>query len=63
VHVLAVDPSYRLLTVQYPHGGTQTFKLALHTSMRGMEAGDSVAIRRVEVVTLDVLRRSSRRTP
>ena len=50
--VLVVDPSYRLLTVQYPDGGTETFKTALHTRMDGIEAGDSVTIRQVEVTEL-----------
>jgi hypothetical protein len=52
--VLVVDPSYRLLTVQYPDGGTETFKTALHTRMDGIQAGDSVAIREVEVTELHV---------
>lgn len=52
--VLLVDPSYRLLTVQDPNGGTETFKIRLHTRMQDIEAGDSVAIRTVEVVELRV---------
>lgn len=52
--VLIVDPSYRLLTVQYPNGGTETFKLALHTPMKDIAAGDSVAIRTPEVIHLRV---------
>lgn len=52
--VLVVDPSYRMLTVQYPDGGTDTFKVALHTQMNGIEAGDSVAIRQGEVTALRV---------
>ncbi|MHB8815225.1 MAG: hypothetical protein ACYDAE_18390 [Steroidobacteraceae bacterium] len=54
--VLVVDPSYRLLTVQYPDGGTETFKTALHTRMDDIEAGDSVAIRQIEVTELHVWR-------
>lgn len=54
--VLAVDPSYRLLTVQYPNGRADTFKVALHTRMSGIEAGDAVAIRQVEVTGLHVQR-------
>jgi len=54
--VLVVDPSYRLLTVQYPTGGTDTFKVALNTQMRGIEAGDAVAIRQAEVTALRVQR-------
>jgi hypothetical protein len=58
--VLAADPSYRLLTVQYANGETETFKLGLHTRMTDIEAGDSVTIRPVEVVKLRVRRHSSR---
>lgn len=54
--VLVVDPSYRLLTVQYPNGETETFKTALHTRMDDLEAGDAVAIREVEVTELHVWR-------
>lgn len=54
--VLVVDPSYRLLTVQYPNGGADTFKIALHTRMSGIEAGDAVAVRRAEVTGLHVQR-------
>ena len=59
--VLAVDPSYRLLTVQYPNGGTETFKVGLHTQMHAIEAGDSVVIRPVEVIELRVHRHRNRR--
>jgi hypothetical protein len=55
--VLGADPSYRLLTVQYLAGGTETFKIGLHTRMQGIEAGDSVAIRCVKAVRLRVRRR------
>lgn len=48
-HVLIVDRSYRLLTVQYPNGSRETFKVGLRMPMNGIEAGDSVAIRPVEV--------------
>ena len=58
--VLVVDPSYRLLTVQYPNGRTEIFKLGLHTRMEGIEAGDSVTIRPVEVIEMRVQRRSNR---
>jgi hypothetical protein len=50
--VLVVEPSYRLLTVQYPNGGTETFKITLHTPMKGIEAGDSIVIRAPEVIDL-----------
>src|SRR5215472_8456431 len=50
--VLMVDPSYRLLTLQYPDGQNETFKVGLHGKLREMEAGDAVVIRPVEVVAL-----------
>lgn len=56
--VLAVDPSYRLLTVQYPNGKRETFKIALHTPMGDIEAGDFVSIRQPEVIELRVRRHS-----
>lgn len=59
--VLDVDPSYRVLTVQYPNAGTEAFKVALHTPMTGVEAGDSVAIRERELVELRVWRHSDRK--
>lgn len=52
--VLVVDPSYRVLTVQYPNGGTESFKIGLHTRMQGIEAGDSVTIRPLDVIRLRV---------
>ena len=58
--VLVADPGYRLLTVQYPNGATETFKVGLHTRMEGIEAGDSVATRPAEVVELRVRRHSNR---
>ena len=58
--VLVVDPSYRLLTVQYPNGRAEAFKLGLHTRMEGIEAGDSVTIRPVQVIGLRVQRRPAR---
>jgi hypothetical protein len=50
--VLSVDPSYRLLTLQYPNGRNETFKVGLDTRLREMEAGNSVVIRPVEAVAL-----------
>lgn len=58
--VLVVDPSYRLLSVQYPGGATETFKVGLHSPMRGVEPGDSVAIRPEEVTHLRVRHRAAR---
>jgi len=58
--VLLIDPSYRLLTVQYPNGGTDTFKVSLNTRLKDMEPGDSVAIELIEAVKLGVRRHPSR---
>lgn len=58
--VLAVDPSYRLLTLQYPNGTTETLKVGLRARMQGIEAGDEVAIRPLEVRELRVQRHWNR---
>ena len=52
--VLSVDPSYRLLTLQYPDGQRETFKVGLDVKLLQMEAGDDVMIRAVEMVALQV---------
>lgn len=58
--VLVVDPSYRVLTVQYSNGAVEAFKIGLHTRMEGIEPGDSVTVRPVEVIELRVRRHSGR---
>jgi len=50
--VLLVDTSYRLLTLQYPNGRDETFKVGLDVRLGEMEAGDDVVIRTLEVVAL-----------
>lgn len=50
--VLRVDPSYRLLTLQYPDGRNQTFKVPPGTRLEQMAAGDSVVIRPVAVLAM-----------
>lgn len=52
--VLAIDPSYRLLTLKYPDGTNETFKVPLGTRLQQMQAGDLVVI---EPRTLLALRR------
>jgi hypothetical protein len=52
--VMAVDPSYRLLTLQYPNGQAETFKVGLDVKLLQMEAGDSVVIRPLELIGLRV---------
>jgi len=55
--VLQVDPSYRLLTLQYPNGQSEIFKVNLHTDMQQLSPGDSVVIRPVEVTKIKVKNR------
>jgi hypothetical protein len=55
-YVLLVDPSYRLLKLQYANGGTVTFKVRLRTQMEGIEAGDAVRMFPVEVTELHLRR-------
>jgi hypothetical protein len=50
--VLSVDPSYRLLIVQYPDGEKEIFKVGLGVQLRAMQAGDAVVIRPVELIGL-----------
>jgi len=52
--VLSVDPSYRLLTLQYPNGQAQTFKVGLDVKLLEMEPGDIVVIRTMELIALRV---------
>jgi hypothetical protein len=52
--VLRVDPSYRLLTLQYPNGQAQTFKVGLDVKLREMAPGDIVVIRTMELIALRV---------
>lgn len=52
--VLLVDPSYRLLTLQYPDGQSETFKPGLDTKLQEMAPGDSVVVRPVEVTAIRV---------
>jgi hypothetical protein len=50
--VLAVDPSYRLLTIRYPDGEKETLKVGLDVNLRAMHAGDDVQISPVELIAL-----------
>jgi hypothetical protein len=50
--VLSVDPSYRLLTLRFPNGHTETLKVDRRVRLDAMAAGDEVVIRPVEVVAL-----------
>ncbi|HUK32267.1 MAG TPA: hypothetical protein VLV86_00065 [Vicinamibacterales bacterium] len=52
--VLSVDASYRLLTLQFPNGGTETLKVGRQVRLDEMRAGDEVVIRTVKIVALQV---------
>ena len=57
--VLSVDPSYRLLTLQYPNGQAQTFKVGLDVKLLEMEPGDIVVIRTMELIALRIAKRAA----
>jgi hypothetical protein len=50
--VLLVDPSYRLLTVRYPDGYDETFKVGESVKLGEMAPGDAVSITPVEAIKL-----------
>jgi hypothetical protein len=50
--VLSVDPSYRLMTLHFPDGHNETFKVSLREKLDEMETGDGVTIRPVEAIAL-----------
>ncbi len=50
--VLSVDRSYRLLTLRYPNGKDETFKVSRQVRLDRMEAGDAVSIRPIEAIEL-----------
>jgi hypothetical protein len=52
--VQLVDPSYRLLTLQYPNGQTETFKVGLDARLQQMAPGDSVVARAIEVTAIHI---------
>jgi hypothetical protein len=52
--VLTVDRSYRLLTVEYPSGESETFKVSRDVKLDQMGGGEDVVIRPVEAVRLRV---------
>jgi hypothetical protein len=58
--ILVIDPSYRLLAVQYPDGRMDTFKVGLNTRLKDMEPGDSVAVNTSEAIDLRIRHQSSR---
>jgi len=52
--VLLVDPSYRLLTLQYPNGQSEIFKPGLDARLLEMAPGDSVVVRPGEVTKIRI---------
>jgi len=50
--VLSVDPTYRLLIIQYPDSEQETFKVGLDVKLEAMQAGDAVVIRPVRLIAL-----------
>jgi hypothetical protein len=52
--VLTVDPSYRLLTLQFANGRTLTIKAGLNVLLEKMAPGDDVVIRSHQVVALTI---------
>jgi translation initiation factor IF-1 len=52
--VQKVDPSYRLLTLQYPGGQTEELKPGLDTKLLAMAPGDDVAVKVIEVKAIHI---------
>jgi hypothetical protein len=52
--VLSVEPSYRMLTLQFPNGHTETLKVDRRVRLEKMASGDDVVIRPVEILALRV---------
>lgn len=55
--VLTIEPSYRLLTLQYPSHRAETLKVALNTKLQEMESGDDVVIATTQLLALRVKNR------
>ncbi len=55
--VLEVDPSYRVLTLQFPDGERAALKMGLHAHLTQVEPGDSVAIHCIRLHQVHALRR------
>jgi hypothetical protein len=50
--VLAVDRSYRVMTLRYPDGRSEMLKVGREAKLGEMETGDDVVIRALELVSL-----------
>jgi hypothetical protein len=52
--VLWVDPSYRLMTLQYPNGQSEKFKVSLGALLQQMAPGDDVVVKPRVVTSLHI---------
>jgi hypothetical protein len=52
--VLAVDPSYRLLTLQFTHGRSLTIKAGLDVELDKMAPGDDVVMRSNQITAIEI---------
>jgi len=52
--VQVVDPSYRLLTLQYLNGQTEIMKASLDAKLMEMQPGDAVALESAEAVAVHI---------
>ena len=52
--VQTVDPSYRLLTLQYVNGQTEVLKAGLDAKLMEMQPGDAVVLQSAEAVAIHV---------
>jgi Cu/Ag efflux protein CusF len=52
--VLQVDPSYRLLTLQFSNGQTMTIKAGLNVMLEKMAPGDDVVMRSNEITGITI---------
>ena len=52
--ILTIEPSYRLLTLQYPNRRVEILKVGLDADLHSMEAGDDVVIETTQLLALRV---------
>ena len=52
--VTKVDPSYRLLTVEYSNGSTKQFKVPLPYTLENIKKGDEIVVRASEPLAIRV---------
>jgi hypothetical protein len=52
--VLQVDPSYRILTLQYPNGQSEKYKAGLDAKLLEMAPGDDVVVKPKEVTAIKI---------